>query len=84
VTEDMRTHVIDLLNLLEPAPRDHCTATIGSITSSSAWAAIAAIGWRDLDARPGVFDVAYFLSSGLNPADRRHRRWTRCASGTAS
>jgi aminoglycoside phosphotransferase (APT) family kinase protein len=64
VTEDMRTHVIDLLNLLEPAPR---TILHGDYRRDTVFfgpgGAIAAIDWQ-ISTRRGVFDVAYFPARG--------------------
>lgn len=72
VTEDMRTHVIDLLNLLEPAPRTilHGDYRLDNVFFGPG-GAIAAIDWQISTRGRGIFDVAYFASSGLAPAERK-------------
>jgi hypothetical protein len=75
IAAKMRAHVIDLLNLLEPAPRTvaHGDYRLDNIFFGSDGAAspVAAIDWQISFRGRGVFDVAYFLSSCLEPDVRK-------------
>jgi hypothetical protein len=75
VAEGMRTHVVDLLNALEPAPRTiaHGDFRLDNIFFSRPGAAspLAVIDWQISNRGRGVFDVAYFLSSCVEPDVRR-------------
>jgi hypothetical protein len=75
ITQDMRTHVVDLLDALEPAPRTiaHGDFRLDNIFFSKAGGSspIAVIDWQISNRGRGVFDVAYFLSSCVEPEVRR-------------
>jgi hypothetical protein len=75
IGEEMRGHVIDLLNSLEPAPRTivHGDYRLDNIFFAAAGAAqpIAAIDWQITSRGRGIFDAAYFLVSCIDPAVRR-------------
>jgi len=72
--ETMKTHVIDLLNIFEPPPR---TIIHGDYRLDNLFfdhpdgSAVAAIDWQIASRGRGMFDVAYFLSSSLDPEPRR-------------
>lgn len=72
--EEMKTHVIDLLNLFEPGPR---TIIHGDYRLDNLFfdhpdgSPVLAIDWQISSRGRGMFDVAYFLSSCIEPAERR-------------
>jgi hypothetical protein len=74
VAEDMKTHVIDLLNLFEPRPR---TIIHGDYRLDNLFfdhpdgSEVASIDWQISSRGRGMFDVAYFMSSCLEPEVRR-------------
>jgi hypothetical protein len=82
VGERMRTHVIDLLNAMEPAPRSiiHGDWRLDNLFFMED-GAIAAIDWQISSKGRGIFDVGYFLSSCIDPDQRKRtemgllRRW---------
>ena len=71
VGEAMKTHVIDLLNALAPAPRTilHGDWRLDNIFFGEG--TIAAIDWQISTIGRGAFDVGYFLSSCIEPEIRR-------------
>ena len=72
--EEMKTHVIDLLNLFEPGPRTiiHGDYRLDNIFFDHPdGAPVAAIDWQISSRGRGMFDVAYFISSSLDPEPRR-------------
>jgi hypothetical protein len=91
IADTMRTHVIDLENQLEPAPRTilHGDFRLDNIFFSKpdAASAIALIDWQISNRGRGVFDVAYFLASCVEPDVRREneerlmRMWHTIATG---
>jgi hypothetical protein len=70
----MKTHVIDLLNIFEPGPR---TIIHGDYRLDNLFfdhpdgSPVAAIDWQISSRGRGIFDVAYFISSSLDPEPRR-------------
>jgi hypothetical protein len=74
ICEEMKTHVIDLLNLFEPGPR---TIVHGDFRLDNLFfdhpdgSPVLAIDWQISSRGRGVFDVAYFLSSCIEPSERR-------------
>jgi hypothetical protein len=74
VAERMKTHVIDLLNIFEPPPR---TIIHGDYRLDNLFfdhpdgSPVAAIDWQITSRGRGVFDVAYFMSTCLEPEARR-------------
>jgi thiamine kinase-like enzyme len=72
IASDMRTHVIDLLNMLAEEPRTiaHGDFRLDNIFFGKQ-GAVAAIDWQISVRGRGVFDVAYFLSSCVEPDLRK-------------
>jgi thiamine kinase-like enzyme len=72
IGEEMRTHVIDLLDAMEPAPRTivHGDYRLDNLFLADGGEAIAAIDWQISSKGRGIFDVGYFLSSCID-ADQR-------------
>lgn len=72
--EEMRTHVIDLLNIFQPGPR---TIIHGDYRLDNLFfdhpdgSPVAALDWQISSRGRGIFDVAYFISSSLDPEPRR-------------
>jgi hypothetical protein len=72
--EAMKTHVIDLLNIFEPPPR---TIIHGDYRLDNLFfdhpdgSEVLAIDWQISSRGRGMFDVAYFISSSLDPEPRR-------------
>jgi aminoglycoside/choline kinase family phosphotransferase len=91
IAEDMRTHVIDLLNALEAAPRTivHGDYRLDNIFfgAEGSGQSVCAIDWQISSRGRGIFDVAYFLASCIDPAVRRAeerrlvRMWHEIATG---
>jgi len=87
VTEDMRTHVIDLLNAFTHPPMTiaHGDYRLDNLFFDSV--GVAVIDWQIAFRGRGAFDVAYFLSGCLDPAVRRAeemrllRLWYELATG---
>jgi hypothetical protein len=75
IAADMRAHVVDLLNTLAHEPRTvaHGDYRLDNIFFGAKGAAhpVAAIDWQISFRGRGVFDVAYFLSSCLEPEIRK-------------
>jgi hypothetical protein len=76
IGDEMRDHVIDLLNYHEPAPR---TIIHGDFRGDNVFYGAGAPGTKDFYAIDwqissrgrGIFDVAYFLCSSVDPAIRK-------------
>jgi hypothetical protein len=75
IAEEMKPHVIDLLDSLEPSPRTICHADFRLdnifFSAPGAQSPIVLIDWQISSKGRGVFDVAYFLSSCVEPEVRR-------------
>ncbi len=90
IAEDMRTHVIDLLNALEAAPRTvvHGDYRLDNIFfgAEGSGQPVCAIDWQISSRGRGIFDVAYFLASCIDPAIRRaeEQRLVRMWHGIAT
>lgn len=69
--EAMRTHIVDLLNLLARPPRTilHGDWRLDNIFFGNG--AIAAIDWQISTKGRGAFDIGYFMSSCVEPEIRR-------------
>jgi hypothetical protein len=87
ITEDLGTHVVDLLNVLATPP---VTIAHGDYRLDNLFfdgGGVAAIDWQIAFRGSGVFDVAYFLGGCLAPPVRRAeemrllRLWWELASG---
>ncbi|MEX2247507.1 MAG: phosphotransferase [Dehalococcoidia bacterium] len=91
VGEELQHHILELLDVLEPAPR---TIVHGDFRGDNVFFGdgktsdpFAVIDWQISMRGRGVFDVAYFLSTSCDPAIRKSeemrliRRWydTACA-----
>jgi aminoglycoside phosphotransferase (APT) family kinase protein len=90
IGEEMKTHVVDLLDALAPPP---CTVLHGDWRLDNIFFGpgnVAAIDWQISTKGRGAFDVAYFLSSCLDPGIRRInempllRMWHEIASDGGS
>jgi Ser/Thr protein kinase RdoA (MazF antagonist) len=75
IGDEMREHVIDLLNYLEPSPR---TIIHGDFRGDNVFfgdgetrAPFYAIDWQISCKGRGIFDVAYFLCTSVDPAIRK-------------
>lgn len=75
IASNMRAHVIDLLNSLEAPPRTivHGDYRLDNVFFCAAGApqTVATIDWQISSRGRGIFDVAYFLSSCVDPEIRR-------------
>jgi len=73
IAAEMRTHVVDLLNALVDEPRTiaHGDFRLDNIFFGPREDEIAAIDWQISFRGRGVFDVAYFLSSCIEPGIRK-------------
>ncbi len=74
VAERMKTHIIDLLNIFEAPPRTiiHGDYRLDNIFFDHPdGSPVAAIDWQISSRGRGVFDVAYFMASCLEPDVRR-------------
>ena len=72
--EEMKNHVIDLLNIFEPGPRTiiHGDYRLDNIFFDHPdGSPVAAIDWQISSRGRGIFDVAYFISSSLDQEPRR-------------
>jgi hypothetical protein len=92
IGEEMRDHVIDLLNYMEPSPRTIIHGDFrgdnvfygDGVTSKPFYA----IDWQISSKGRGVFDIAYFLCTSVDPAMRKAhemrliRRWHDIISET--
>jgi Ecdysteroid kinase-like family len=87
VTENMRTHVVDLLNALTQPPMAiaHGDFRLDNLFFDAV--GVAVIDWQIAFRGRGAFDVAYFLAGCLDPAVRRTeemrllRLWYELATG---
>jgi hypothetical protein len=94
IADAMRTHVIDIENEMEPAPRTilHGDFRLDNIFFNQPGAAspITLIDWQISNRGRGAFDVAYFLASCVEPdvrranEDRLVRMWHEIATGGRS
>ena len=73
IASDMRMHVVDLLNALADEPRTiaHGDFRLDNIFFGPGKGEIAAIDWQISFRGRGIFDVAYFLSSCVEPDVRK-------------
>jgi hypothetical protein len=75
IGSDLRTHIIQIANLIEPAPRTiiHGDFRLDNMffSGDGAACALTAFDWQIASKGRGVFDVAYFLASCLEPDVRR-------------
>lgn len=73
IASEMRTHVVDLLNALAEEPRTiaHGDFRLDNIFFGPGKSDLAAIDWQISFRGRGIFDVAYFLSSCVEPDIRR-------------
>ena len=75
IGEEMREHIIDLLNAMEPQPR---TIIHGDFRGDNVFygdgttaPAFTAIDWQISSKGRGIFDVAYFLCTSIDPVLRK-------------
>jgi hypothetical protein len=90
IGDEMRTHVIDLLDSMAPAPHTivHGDYRLDNIFFGAPGAAhpIAVIDWQMTSRGRGIGDVAFFLVSCIDPAVRRahERRFVELWHGIAT
>jgi hypothetical protein len=75
IGEEMRDHIIDLLDHFEPAPRTimHGDYRLDNMFfgNGNGTAPLSVIDWQISSRGRGVFDVAYFMASCMEPEVRR-------------